>query len=847
MGVRSRLLSIGAVGALLALPPAAHGAFPGPNGPVVFESHRDGRAQVYVMQADGSAQRNLGQTMFEDRAPAVSPDRAHVAFVSDRGGDEDVWVMDGDGGSHRNLSASQGPDTSPSWAPDGRRVVFASGRGGDGLDLYVQSIDGGPAERLTHGGGHDWEPVWSPDGSRIAWLGEGDGGPDIFVAEVEGWVVRNVTATPGAAEGHPDWSPDGTRLVFWSDREGDPDVFVAAADGTAPRNLTDREPAPVADYRPVWSPDGRWIAWNTHPDGEFDVWAMRADGTQRSNLTRNPGAVDVTGSWATGRVREQACDVEGPGGWALRAHASADDGVVVEDVRLGPRLMARKLSLPYFEVHLGRGRGVARGELTRAVLDPGARRLGTELVRFDCVARSHAVVVEGVYSLDLPGRWTSTVTQRYVFERRLTGERCEPTGRLPCARWWPTVRFDLAPGADAVRWFRSVQRFELAPDGTPGGTANLFHDHGRAGAMLRQEGVGGLGNPVMKREDAGEAYRDGAKLTWDNYHQSARENIGRPGSAGTFDAVRSATGWNPQGSPGCAECVHIHWHWGRMVNEFRSGFTDDRPMLLDGSRQSARWAVTRKEPMGSSLVLEDDPVDTGFEALVDRADHRRSLLVEDEHGRLQSRAVLWFDAVSPGIRVPGGGRYDEVFPDLQHVPGRGGRSSAFFAPGEHLPKARAGAWTGPVRIEPQWGALQRRFGSTPGLPAGWILPVDVSLDPAGHHYDMPAVLTGGFGVLKGPFYLMARSAGPRWLNPDAAFRRNPVGDAYTTLREDGRIVLQLGYERGPLLGPPRSQVVRVLMAFDAPPAPGRLDLELVRAPAGGEYRPWEGFWRRGAG
>jgi dipeptidyl aminopeptidase/acylaminoacyl peptidase len=91
------------------------------NGPpyyrIAFVSSRDGNADIYVMNADGSNQTNLTKNSADDTNPAWSPDGRQIAFVSLRDGNEEIYVMNADGSNQTNLTKNPAGDGCPVWSP----------------------------------------------------------------------------------------------------------------------------------------------------------------------------------------------------------------------------------------------------------------------------------------------------------------------------------------------------------------------------------------------------------------------------------------------------------------------------------------------------------------------------------------------------------------------------------------------------------------------------------------------------------------------------------------------------------------------------------------------------------
>jgi TolB protein len=196
-----------------------------------------------------------------NESPAWSPDDRKIAFMSARNGNAEIYVMNADGSAVHNLTRSwQSEDDGPAWSPDGRRIVFYSDRDGGDVrppndELYVMNADGRGVRRLTTNPGQDLFPVWSPDGKKIAFMSDPDGDriAEIYVMNADGSAVRRLThgATDNDYFGPAaTWSPDGTRIAFDSNRGDRFEIYVINADGSRQQRLTENSD----DGLPAWQP-----------------------------------------------------------------------------------------------------------------------------------------------------------------------------------------------------------------------------------------------------------------------------------------------------------------------------------------------------------------------------------------------------------------------------------------------------------------------------------------------------------------------------------------------------------------------------------------------------------------
>ena len=282
---------------------AAQNSNPKFNGKIAFVTNRNGPpGEIYVMNPDGSGQRNITNSPASETRPAFSPDGTKIAFVRDFKG---IFVMNPDGSGQTQIldGASAGffsISSFANWSPDGQKLVFNGLVKGsqDGSDIYVINADGTGLTRLTTDPADDSCPAWSPDGKKIAFASIRDRVPnevnfEIYVMNADGSNQTRITNNT-KFDHSPAWSPDGTRIAFTSRRDDNFEVYVMNADGSNQTRLTfDGE----QDSDPKWSPDGTRIAFLSCRDKRFgEIWAMNPDGTGLVNLT-NADGFDMDPSW----------------------------------------------------------------------------------------------------------------------------------------------------------------------------------------------------------------------------------------------------------------------------------------------------------------------------------------------------------------------------------------------------------------------------------------------------------------------------------------------------------------------------------------------------------------------
>ena len=267
-------------------------------GKIAFWSTRDGNAEIYAMNADGS---NVTRLTFHDNIDTVpdwSPDGRRIVFTSNRVANMEIYVMDADGTNVKRLTTDPALDTLPDWSPDGSKIAFVSSR--DGFpQIYTMDSDGSNQSRMTDNFRDNWSPAWSPDGTKIAFISGERADTDVYVMDADGSNVIRLTEDADFDE-DPAWSPDGRKIAFKSGPAGavDTNIYLMDADGSNVIPLTTH---PSLDLFHAWSPDGSKIIFTSLRDGNLELYVIGADGSNVTRLTDHT-AKDGTPDWSIGSV-----------------------------------------------------------------------------------------------------------------------------------------------------------------------------------------------------------------------------------------------------------------------------------------------------------------------------------------------------------------------------------------------------------------------------------------------------------------------------------------------------------------------------------------------------------------
>ena len=294
IGLRVGLLGL-AVAVALIVPSVASAATPGK---IAFVSNRDGHNEIYVMNADGTAQTRLSFTgnTVSNQDPFWSPDGKQIGFISNRGGTgNQIWIMNADGSGAHQITTIDGGTFSADWSPDGTQVLFGASPPGTENNAYVVNVDGsGLRQVTTFTTPTSYGYHFAPDGTKIVFTHESTGPPPdrLELASLTGAFLGNPTSVDSYA---PDFTGDGNRIVFYSDggTGEDYEIYSVMPDGSGLLQLTNTPSvAGTTDDERAPSPsrDGlNRIAFVSFRGGDQELYVMNGDGSGVTPLTDTTG------------------------------------------------------------------------------------------------------------------------------------------------------------------------------------------------------------------------------------------------------------------------------------------------------------------------------------------------------------------------------------------------------------------------------------------------------------------------------------------------------------------------------------------------------------------------------
>ena len=234
-------------------------------GQLVYSASEDRSQTLWMMESDGSKQKELTPAGYVDEHPNGTADGRFIVFQSNRSGNYEVWRMNADGSGLQQVTTG-GSNEQPSVSPDGKLVVYVSTRlstalpSGERLGtLWRVPLEGGAPVRISEAPAA-WPRV-SPDGQLIACAYVAPTGSRqmklALIPIAGGQPLKLFDLPPGVTFRYGlRWTPDGTAVAY---RDWVNGIWRQPVAGGEPERLPGLPEEKLFAYG--WSPDGKQFAF----------------------------------------------------------------------------------------------------------------------------------------------------------------------------------------------------------------------------------------------------------------------------------------------------------------------------------------------------------------------------------------------------------------------------------------------------------------------------------------------------------------------------------------------------------------------------------------------------------
>ncbi|NNF20556.1 MAG: hypothetical protein HKN67_01335 [Saprospiraceae bacterium] len=224
------------------------------------------------------------------------------------------------------LSTGKGRTTCSYFMPGDKSIIYASTHlGGDDcppvperrsdgkyvwpifetFDIFIADMNGNIIQQVTDTPGYDAEATVSPKGDKVVFTSMRSGDLELYTCDIDGSNVKQVTSELGY-DGGAFFSPDGSKLIFRSSRpktddeisiykglleEGlvqptEMELYVCNVDGSDMTKITDLG---NANWAPFFHPSGKKIIFSSNHHAErgfpFNLFMINLDGSGLEQIT----------------------------------------------------------------------------------------------------------------------------------------------------------------------------------------------------------------------------------------------------------------------------------------------------------------------------------------------------------------------------------------------------------------------------------------------------------------------------------------------------------------------------------------------------------------------------------
>lgn len=249
---------------------------------------REGQSEIVISDYDGHNPKPVTQDGTIVASPAWIPKQWHLFYTSYKSGYPWIYSHNLTSGERRPFAKFAGLNAGATISPDGSRVAMILSKAGS-PDIWVCNVDGSGLKQLTTTREDESSPCWSPDGTKICFASRVNERRALYTVPAAGGTMKLLQTAGVSSPSEPDWSPDGRMIIFTS-QMGDFNICTVPAEGGTATVL-------VSGEDPSWAQNSRTVIF-TRRSGNRRVLSLLDVPTKRVKDTAQISGSRSQPSWA---------------------------------------------------------------------------------------------------------------------------------------------------------------------------------------------------------------------------------------------------------------------------------------------------------------------------------------------------------------------------------------------------------------------------------------------------------------------------------------------------------------------------------------------------------------------
>ena len=163
---------------------------------ILFTMHKKGSSHLGIMQINGKNIRQLTNDYGDSHGYGFSPDGSKVSFESTMNDRNEIFILDLRSQKSKpllNMLDSTSYRGDPVFSPLGDKMIFSSNEKHNTRQLYMLDLQTKKYIKISKDNLDKDDPVFSPDGTMIAYVACWGNAWNIFITDVSGLKVTNIT------------------------------------------------------------------------------------------------------------------------------------------------------------------------------------------------------------------------------------------------------------------------------------------------------------------------------------------------------------------------------------------------------------------------------------------------------------------------------------------------------------------------------------------------------------------------------------------------------------------------------------------------------------------------------